>query len=721
MNSSAYNAMKYIINIVEKITDANIEIKGFEKIPSSHPIIFASNHFTRMETLIVPYVLYKKTSKAIRVVADDSLFVSYLGTVLEKLGIVPVGHKNRNNIITSDLLKGQSNWLIFPEGRMVKNKCILKRDGHYFIKNNKLAIRKVHSGTAFFALKAQMLRNQYQNIDDATRKRMQIRYELEEEIETKDTAIVPLNISYIPLHPKENIIAKTARKFVGDMAPRIIEELKVEGELLLTSKIVIQIGEPEFMQHWLDEKQEDAFKCGRIELIDKIMSEVYSNITFQFDHFFALIIDMFPKQKISKIHLKRLLYCLISNIVNKLPYHFDENLLCGYLNLVSDEEYKPLSESLEIAMEQGVIEEVNEDNFSGYKINKEMLNAKSEFHMIRLDNTFKVLINETKLYDDLREEAQKHIQKDEKTLYSDLFKEMIKDEERRFERDYEKYKDEDGAKDKNIGYPYFLDACKSGFCGDRIGVIFSHGYSSTPKEVREASEFLQSYGIDVYAPRLDGHGTAPVNMKDYSWEDWYDAFSKAYAILSLKCAHIYLAGFSTGGLLALLGASKKKTNIAGVICINAALRLNDMRVNYLLPAVTFWNDFLKLIDSPSLSMEHVENHPEFPELNYDRYYLESIKNLSELMDVTKEQLPKVTAPILVIQATKDPVVNPSVAQTIISEISSSYKSLIYLNLDRHVIIRGKGKELLFNEILSFIKKNRNIMDWEDRVISRYLK
>lgn len=715
MNASVYNGMKYIINIVEKITDANIQIKGFEKIPSSNPIIFASNHFTRMETLIIPYMLYKKTGKAIRVVADDSLFVSYFGTVLEKLGIVPVGHKNRNNIITSDLLKGESNWLIFPEGSMVKNKCILKRDGHYFIKNDKGAIRKVRSGTAFFALKAQMLRNQYQSADDTIRRQIQNRYKLEENIQTKDTAIVPINVSYIPLHPKENIIAKTARKFVGDMAPRIMEELKVEGELLLTSKIIIQIGEPEFMQHWLDEKQEDVFKCGRIELIDKVMDEVYGNITFQFDHFFALIIDLFPKPKISKTHLKRLLYCLILHIKDKFSYHFDENLLCGYLNLVSDEEYKPLTESLEIAIEQGIIEEIVEDSFSGYKINKEMLNAKSEFHMIRLDNTFKVLINETKLYEDFREEAKKYIEKDEETLYNELFEEMIKDEERRYEKDYEKYKNEEGAKDKKIGYPYFLNACKSGFCGNRIGVIFSHGYSSTPKEVREASEFLQSYGIDVYAPRLNGHGTAPSNLKECSWEDWYGAFSKAYAILSLKCTHIYLVGFSTGGLLALLAAGRKTTNIAGVICINAALRLNDIRMNYVLPAVTFWNDLVKLIDSPSLGMEHVENHPEFPELNYDRYYLKSIKELSKLMNVAKNRLPKVTAPILVIQATKDPVVNPDVAQSIISEISSSYKSLIYLNLDRHVIIRGKGKELLFNEILSFIKKNRNIVDWEDRV------
>ncbi len=713
MNTQAYNLMKYILDIVEKITDANIIINGLEKIPSKHPTLFVANHFTRMETFILPYVLYKKTNKAVRAVADDSLFISYFGSFLNEMGIVPVGHKNRNRIIISDLLEGKNNWLIFPESNMVKNKFILKKNDHYFTKNENSVIRRIRSGAAFFALSSQATRNEYHESNTLTKDRIKNQYNLKNDVQLRDTVIVPMNISYIPLHPKENIIEKTARQFVGNIAPRIMEELKVEGELLLASKMVINIGTPEYTQEWIEDKKEDVFKCGRIALIDKVMSQVYENITFQFDHFFALILDTFPKEKITKTHLNKLLYILIENLKVKLDYHFDEKLLCGYLNLIADEEYKPLTDSLDIAKAQGIIEEINTKNFKGYKIRKELLNLKSDFHTIRLDNTFKVLVNELKLYDDFKNEAKPYILKDEKTLSDELFTHMIQDEENRFEIAYEKYKNAEGVKNKNIGKPYYLNACKSGFCGDRIGVVFSHGYSSSPQEVKEASEFLQNQGIDVYALRLNGHGTAPENMKESSWEDWYGAFSKAYAILSLKCTHIYLVGFSTGGLLALLAASRKKSHIDGVICINAALQLNDIRMNYILPAVTFWNDLIGLLDSTTLKKEYVENHAAFPELNYDRYYLKSIQKLSQLMDITRKELPNVTPPILIIQATNDPVVNPKVAQTIISDINSNYKSLVYLNLDRHVIIKGEGKELLFNEILSFIKKNRVITDWKN--------
>ncbi|WP_024954703.1 alpha/beta fold hydrolase [Sulfurospirillum arcachonense] len=710
MNTGAYNLMKYVLDIVEKITDANITIKGLEKIPTKHPILFVANHFTRMETFIIPYILYKKMDIAVRAVADDSLFISYFGAFLDKMGIVPVGHKDRNSIIISDLLSGKNNWLIFPEGNMVKNKRIIKRHGHYFSKNSKDIITRVHSGAAFFALQAQTIRDEFQNAPESEKEKIKEKYNIEDDILLRDVVIVPLNISYIPLHPKENFIAKTARQFVADMSPRIMEELKVEGELLLDSQMIINVGKPEFMEPHVLGNGGEIQKCTRVDITDKIMHQVYKNITFQFDHFFALILETFPHETIRRTHLTRLLYSLIDKLKH-LDYHFDENLLCGYLNLIADEIYQPFEDAVELALNQKVISEIKTKNFDGYKINKNELNNLGDFHMIRLDNTFKVLINELQLYDTFRKEAQPYIEKDESTLSNELFMHMIKDEEIRFEMDYEKFKNSEGVKDKDVGKPYFLDACKSGFCGNRIGVVFSHGYSSSPAEVREASEFLQNYGIDVYALRLNGHGTAPENMKECDWEDWYGAFSKAYAILSLRCEHIFLTGFSTGGLLALLAASRKKSKIDGVICINAALKLNDIRMNYILPAVTFWNDLV----SGVLQKEFVENKPAYPKFNYEKYYLKSIKELNKLMDITNDDLPKIKLPALIIQATHDPVVNPDAAQTILSDINSSYKSLIYLDLDKHVIVQGEGKELLFNEILSFIKKNRDIVDWNNSI------
>ncbi len=57
------NSSGLVLNLLEKIFDANIEIKGVENIPKEHPRIFVANHFTRMEAMIVPYALYDITDK----------------------------------------------------------------------------------------------------------------------------------------------------------------------------------------------------------------------------------------------------------------------------------------------------------------------------------------------------------------------------------------------------------------------------------------------------------------------------------------------------------------------------------------------------------------------------------------------------------------------------------------------------------------------------------
>ncbi|MDX9796648.1 MAG: 1-acyl-sn-glycerol-3-phosphate acyltransferase, partial [Arcobacteraceae bacterium] len=122
----------YILKLIEKILSTNIEIKGRENIPLTHPKIFVANHFTRIEALIVPYALYNITQRKVGVIADDSIF-DYFGNILKELGALPKSAPNRNNIILSDILQGNKDWMIFPEGQMVKGKHIIKEENHYCV------------------------------------------------------------------------------------------------------------------------------------------------------------------------------------------------------------------------------------------------------------------------------------------------------------------------------------------------------------------------------------------------------------------------------------------------------------------------------------------------------------------------------------------------------------------------------------------------------------
>lgn len=125
-------------------------------------------------------------------------------------------------------------------------------------------------------------------------------------------------------------------------------------------------------------------------------------------------------------------------------------------------------------------------------------------------------------------------------------------------------------------------------------------------------------------------------FKNKIWQDWYKSVSRSIIIASLQYKKVFVIGFSTGGLLALLSTKKQYKEFVSLICINAALHLNDMRMKTLLPAITFWNDVVKYFSEEKYTKEYVDNFPENPQINYHKHYIDSIEQLSLLMSKTKK-------------------------------------------------------------------------------------
>ncbi|MDX9960236.1 MAG: alpha/beta fold hydrolase [Aliarcobacter sp.] len=704
-NDLLINTNGYVLSLLEKILNANIEVKGIENIPKNNPIMFVANHFTRIEAMLVPYTLYNLTNKKVGVIADDSLFKSYFGNFLKNLGAMKKSEINRNEHIIGDLITSCKNWMIFPEGIMVKAKDITKIDNIFCVKIDETC-QRVYTGAAVFALSSEFFREKYferklENYDEFSEK-----YFINDcsEITPNETMIVPINISYSKLRNGRNFLVDMAEKLLENIGDNFKEEIEIEGNLILNSKIIIRILEPISTKKLLEPLyskgllQEEILNSLRYDVTHDFMNKIYESLTISFDHIFTLILFLFPKEEIELEYFKRLIYIVFSKIKEKnLPY--DESINKDLIYLISYEKFEAFDDILKVAIKDNILQ-IHEIHCDRYLINKEVLANSFTHHTIRLKNILRVILNEILAQDDIVNMVKDLLLKKEFENNIELAEILKFEEKEEFENSYEKFKDNKDIKAKDIGTTNYFENINSNSC-----VIVVHGFSSAPKEMQNLALFLNENNFNVITPRLSGHGTVPEDLKTKTWQDWYKSVSRSITIASLQYKKVYIIGFSTGGLLALLSTKKQYKEFVSLVCINAALHLNDLRIKTLLPAISFWNDIVKVFNENKYAKEYIDNFPENPQINYNKHYVSSIEQLSLLMDKIKKNLHKIKKPILIIQGKDDPVVNPSSAHEIYEKIESRFKKLKMINSSKHVIV-NENTDGLYDYILSFINEGK---------------
>jgi 1-acyl-sn-glycerol-3-phosphate acyltransferase len=77
-----FSLSKLGIKALERLFKASVRVHGAENIPDGVSIL-AVNHFTRLETLILPYQIYKLTGRPVMSLAHHGLFTGPLGSYLD--------------------------------------------------------------------------------------------------------------------------------------------------------------------------------------------------------------------------------------------------------------------------------------------------------------------------------------------------------------------------------------------------------------------------------------------------------------------------------------------------------------------------------------------------------------------------------------------------------------------------------------------------------------
>ena len=262
----------------------------------------------------------------------------------------------------------------------------------------------------------------------------------------------------------------------------------------------------------------------------------------------------------------------------------------------------------------------------------------------------------------------------------------------------------------------------------QVACLVVHGFTGSPYEMRQFAERLAARGVYADVPLLPGHGTSVEDMSRTSFPDWVAGAEAAYLGLAARHRRTFVLGFSMGGLIALMLASRH--HVDGVVVVSAPLRIRDPRAPFL-PLIALVRKYepptpppprpapvaapaSSLMGAPPASGRS-EAGSERRTVSYSQKPVACIQSVIRLMQAVKAETPHVEAPLLAAYGAHDRTAPPEDGQWIIDHAgrgagtdagrdaaSGALRRLVVLENSDHFGMLGPDRDTLFGEIEAFI-------------------
>ncbi|MBT8485546.1 MAG: alpha/beta fold hydrolase [Phycisphaerales bacterium] len=712
MHLRLYKATGAAITAVTRLFGIELRVSGLETLPN-RPVLFLVNHFTRFETFLVPYLIYRRFRVPVRTLATHQIFRGRFARYLHAVGVISTRDPRRNRTIIGDLMTGRAKWVIYPEGGLVKTKETVRR--------GKLHVRRAdrtappHTGAAVLALKAELLKERYRHAAAAGNAERtgyyRTQYDIEQpgDLHPDGTIVVPVNLTYTRLRSEDNLIHRLARRLQRGLHPHLEEELRVEGSLLLgESAVSAHFGTPIEVHDHLDrgralarqlvgwfrrERRADLFLRRQAKrLTARTMWTVYRNTEINFDHLFCYALRVARQRELPVDELRQAILLAALELREQGDLRLHPRLRHGLVDILRTDQPGPLDDVIDLATREGVMSRQN----GSYLLDRQALRADHDFHDVRLKKMVQVIANEVEPIKPAARAIERAVNLRRNQRRTKLAETIVRGDLARYARAYERWHEPGVSRPFDVGAPFLLETP-----GARTGVLLAHGYLACPEEVRTLAEAIHAAGVTVYAVRLDGHGTAPRELTTVSWRDWMATMRRGHAVLRTRCDRCIVGGFSFGSLLAAILAAEPGVEVDGLFTINAPLTLRHPLAP-LIGTVFHCNRLLARLHRRDAAGPR-RNASESPDLNYQTDYLHSLRELRRAIAACRRTLSHVTAPALILQSEADSVVAPSSATELLRRLGGP-ATMRWLPGRRHVVVRGPGSELVFAHVLAHVER-----------------
>ncbi|HEY6872069.1 MAG TPA: alpha/beta fold hydrolase [Geobacteraceae bacterium] len=717
MNRFAYLATGQAIKLLSDLSAADVILHGTEHIPDGS-IIFVINHFTRIETVLMPLHIFRLTKVPVWSLADYTLFEGPLAGYFDSIGMVSTKDPHRDLLIVKTLLTGEANWIIYPEGEMVKDKKIVEK-ARYMI-TTAGGKRPPHTGAAVLALRTEFYRQRLRgmasdNPGEAQRLMELFRIDSLEPVLERNTWIVPVNITYYPLRAHENALSRLATRLVKKMPAQAREELMTEGSMLLSGvDIDIRFGAPITIKECLEcaPIDQDIFAPQRIDFDDPIssrrkmlqvalgimqeyMAAIYSMTTVNHDHLFASMLRVLPFTRIDEENLLRRVFLVTAENLEQTGVHLHRSLRTSQVHLMTDDRFNKYRDFITLAIEKGIIKRKGKTLIK----NQAQFASVFDFSRARIDHPVAVIANEVIPLKQLQRKIRAVAWLTPFQLRKRIADYLTAKGKTDFAADYDAFYVEGESKPREVGAPYLI----KGRSWD-LGVVLIHGFPAAPREMRELAEHLGRRGLWVYVPRLKGHGTSAEDLATRTWQEWVDSVDEGYALMSNICRRVVVGGFSLGGGLALDLAARVPA-AAGVFAVCPPMQLQEISARFV-QALDLWNRLMRLTHYERAKREFVDTSSENPQINYPRMPIAGVSELERFMSSLGPKLPAIKIPALVVQSRFDPVVNAGGSRKLFEQLGAKEKEYLVFDLERHGILLGEEAAPVHAAIGDFIEQVR---------------
>ena len=233
------------------------------------------------------------------------------------------------------------------------------------------------------------------------------------------------------------------------------------------------------------------------------------------------------------------------------------------------------------------------------------------------------------------------------------------------------------------------------FPGGEPGVLLIHGFLTAPGEMRPLGEHLAAAGMTVSGIRLRGHGTKPEALAKVPWQDWLADVEAGLAALRQHCARVSIAGLSLGGALALHAAARNP--VERIVTFSAPD--SKLARHPLLKLAKVGAHIIRYI--PKIGSDVRDPEARRAHFTYTKIPLHSVLQIAALMKTIDAQLPRITAPTLLVHARHDLVIPAKTPQRIAAKLGGPAR-IFWVEHGGHTVVMDYDREIVFAQTQAWL-------------------